>query len=50
MNVSSRFKGVLKVDEDPEDAIGGYDYRKTARFRQIIHFSITQVLFADHVH
>ena len=26
-------------------SIGGYDYRKTARFRQSIHFSITQVLF-----
>ena len=26
-------------------SIGGYDYR-TARFRQSIHFSITQVLFA----
>ena len=31
-------------------SIGGYDYRRTARFRQNIHFSITQVLFADHVH
>ena len=31
-------------------SIGGYDYRRTARFRQSIHFSITQVLFADHVH
>ena len=30
--------------------IGGYDYRRTARFRQGIHFSITQILFADHVH
>ena len=30
--------------------IGGYDYRRTARFRQGIHFSNTQVLFADHVH
>ena len=30
--------------------IGGYDYRRTARFRQSIHFSITRVLFADHVH
>ena len=29
-------------------SIGGYDYRRTARFRQSIHFSITQVLFADH--
>ena len=25
--------------------IGGYDYRRTARFRQSIHFNITQVLF-----
>ena len=31
-------------------SIGGYDHRRTARFRQSIHFSITQVLFADHVH
>ena len=31
-------------------SIGGYDYRRTARFRQSIHFSITQVLFADHMH
>ena len=31
-------------------SIGGYDYRRTARFRQSIDFSITQVLFADHVH
>ena len=31
-------------------SIGGYDYRRTTRFRQSIHFSITQVLFADHVH
>ena len=31
-------------------SIGGFDYRRTARFRQSIHFSITQVLFADHVH
>ena len=29
---------------------GGYDSRRTTRFRQSIHFSITQVLFADHVH
>ena len=29
--------------------IGGYDYRKTARLRQNIHFNITQVLFADHM-
>ena len=25
-------------------SIGGFDYRRTARFRQSIHFSITQVL------
>ena len=31
-------------------SIGGYDYRRTARFRQSIHFSIIQVVFADHVH
>ena len=31
-------------------SIGGYDFRWTTRFRQGIHFSITQVLFADHVH
>ena len=31
-------------------SIGGYDYLRTARFRQGIHFSITQVLFADHMH
>ena len=31
-------------------SIGGYDYRRTTRFRQSIHFSINQVLFADHVH
>ena len=31
-------------------SIGWYDYRGTARFRQSIHFSFTQVLFADHVH
>ena len=31
-------------------AIGCYDYCWTKRFRQSIHFSITQVLFADHVH
>ena len=30
-------------------SIGGYDYRRTARFRQSIHLSITQVLFADRV-
>ena len=31
-------------------SVGGYDYRGTTRFRQGIHFSIIQVLFADHVH
>ena len=31
-------------------SIGGYDCRRTAHFRQSIHFSITQVLFADHMH
>ena len=31
-------------------SIGGHDYRRTTRFRQGIHFSITQVLFADHMH
>ena len=31
-------------------SIGGYDYRRTTRLGQSIHFSITQVLFADHVH
>ena len=31
-------------------SIGGYGDRTTARFRQSIHFNITQVLFADHVH
>ena len=31
-------------------SIGGYDYRKTARFHQSIHFSNTQVLSAVHVH
>ena len=31
-------------------SIGCYDYRRTARLRQSIHFSITQVLFADHMH
>ena len=31
-------------------SIGGYDYRRTTRLRQSIHFSFTQVLFADHVH
>ena len=31
-------------------SIGGYDNRRTARFRQGIHFSITHVLFADQVH
>ena len=30
--------------------IGGYDDLRTARLRQSIHFSFTQVLFADHVH
>ena len=29
---------------------GGYDYRRTSRFRQSIHFSIIQVLFTDHMH
>ena len=28
-------------------SIGGYDYRRTTRFRQGIHFSITQVLCAS---
>ena len=31
-------------------SIGGYDYRWTTRLRQGIHFSIIQVLFADHMH
>ena len=31
-------------------SIGGYDYRRTARFRRSIHFSITQVVFADRMH
>ena len=31
-------------------SIGGYDYRRTTRLRQSIHFSITQVLFADRMH
>ena len=31
-------------------SIGGYDNRRTARFRQNIHFNITQVLFSDHMH
>ena len=31
-------------------SIGGYDYRRTARFRHSIHLSITHVIFADHVH
>ena len=31
-------------------SMGGHDYRRTARFRQSIHFSITQALFADHMH
>ena len=30
--------------------IGCYDYRRTTRLRQSIHFSRIQVLFADHVH
>ena len=30
--------------------IGGYDNRRTTRRRQSIHFSIIQVLFADHMH
>ena len=30
-------------------SIGGYDYRRTTRFRQNIHFSIIQVFFADHM-
>ena len=30
-------------------SIGSYDYRRTARFRQSVHFSIIQVFFADHV-
>ena len=30
-------------------SIGGYDYRRTTRLRRSIHFSFTQVLFADHV-
>ena len=30
--------------------IGCYNRRRTARFRQGIHFSITQILVADHVH
>ena len=29
---------------------GGYDYRRTTRLRQSIHFSIIQVVFADHMH
>ena len=31
-------------------SIGGYDYRKTTRFRQSIQFSGIQILFAEHVH
>ena len=31
-------------------SIGCYDYRRTTRLRQRIHFSRIQVLFADHVH
>ena len=30
-------------------SIGGYDYRKTTRFRQSIHFCRVQVLVADRV-
>ena len=30
--------------------VGGYDYRRTARLRQSIHFSISQVPFVDHMH
>ena len=30
-------------------SIGCYDYRRT-RLRQGIHFSIIQVLYADHMH
>ena len=31
-------------------SIGGYDYRRTTRFRQRIHLSIIQVIFAEHMH
>ena len=31
-------------------SIGCYDHRRTARFRQSIHFSGIQILLADHVH
>ena len=31
-------------------SLTGYDYRRTVWFRQSVHFSITQVFFADHVH
>ena len=31
-------------------SIGCYDYRRTTRLRQSIHFSRILVLFADHVH
>ena len=31
-------------------SIGCHDHRRTARFRQSIHFSRVQVLFADHIH
>ena len=31
-------------------SIGCYDYRRTTRLRQGIHFSRIQVLFADHMH
>ena len=34
----------------PHFSIGCYDYDRTTRFRQSIHFSRIQVLFADHVH
>ena len=30
--------------------LAGYDCCRTARFRQSMHFSFTQVLFSDHVH
>ena len=31
-------------------SIGFYDYRGNTQLRSSIHFSITQILFADHVH
>ena len=31
-------------------SIGCYDHRRTTRFRQSIHFSRIEILFADHVH